>query len=614
MQYLLRYLLITLVLISGACAQDPEISSTERLKNDQEAVSGRYARFERLLSQMADILRHEDPERAELLRRAISKGREQAISSELDVIARKLGEGDYGAAREIQTDVETGLLQVLKLLQSEDRRSAVEKERERLNNILKGIRNTISEERAARGAALNSNAPSNAAPAQQKALKSADGLLDEISEHDDQGQDAETSAENGGKSGSKSGESSSSEDDSSEKKGERPGESESSSGDESKGNMRSSDDPSESDGESSDRGSEEGETKNSDNPDGNASGDGKENSSDSKSENKEQGSESESSSESSDQNQSQQSGGGNEQSQESQSESSSDQQRQSGQPNQEPQENDAQQTPGRPQLEQARNLMQEALEQLKKQERDEAVDKQDEALAELQKAEKELEEQLRQLREEEKEMILAALEARFQRLLALQVEINENTVDLAATPRDQWLDNAVSRCRDISQQQAELTRECSQTTALLLEDGTSVSILVSMEDIEADMGTVTDRLRDTKVFALTQSIQTDIVEALEELIKATQQEMEQMKEQQSMPQQQQSQNGEKPPLVELMAEIRVLRSLQLRVNRRTRQVDELLEAPAADDVEALNAQLQELTFRQQRLRESAVELSKQMKR
>ena len=259
--------------------------------------------------------------------------------------------------------------------------------------------------------------------------------------------------------------------------------------------------------------------------------------------------------------------------------------------------------------------MQEALEQLQQQERDNAVDKQDAALAELQKAERELEEQLRQLREEEKEMLLAALEARFQRLLALQIQINESTVDLAATPREKWLDTVVSRCKEVSQQQADVTRECSQTTSLLREDGTSVSILVSMEDIEADMGTVSDRLRDTKVFALTQSIQSDIVEALEELIKATQQEMEEMKEKQQQ-QQQQQQNGqqEKPPLVELMAEIKVLRSLQMRVNRRTRQVDDLLEQPDPGDVDDLNAQLQELSLRQQRLRESAAELAERMER
>ena len=42
----------------------------ETLRDDAQAISGRYERFERLLSQMADLMAVEDPDRAELLRRA----------------------------------------------------------------------------------------------------------------------------------------------------------------------------------------------------------------------------------------------------------------------------------------------------------------------------------------------------------------------------------------------------------------------------------------------------------------------------------------------------------------------------------------------------------------
>ena len=204
MYHLLRHLLMATILLNAAAfAEESGLPAKVRLQNDQEAISGRYSRFERLLSQMADILRHEDPERAELLRRAISKGHEQEISKGLDEIANMLGGGNFGAALEKQKNIEGSLLLMLKLLQSEDRRSAVEKERERLNNILKGIRNTITQERAARGNALNSNAPSSAAPAQQKAIKSADGLLDDIKEHDERNQPSDE--ESGGEGESPSG-------------------------------------------------------------------------------------------------------------------------------------------------------------------------------------------------------------------------------------------------------------------------------------------------------------------------------------------------------------------------------------------------------------------------
>ncbi len=75
---------------------------------------------------------------------------------------------------------------LLKLLQSEDRRSAVERERDRLNELLKDVRSVLAEQRSARAATQNSPAPSNAAPGQQKAISETEKLLESMREHDDQ--------------------------------------------------------------------------------------------------------------------------------------------------------------------------------------------------------------------------------------------------------------------------------------------------------------------------------------------------------------------------------------------------------------------------------------------
>jgi hypothetical protein len=567
------YVFLMLVCLSVIASEpagafdEPKISATERLRRDQEAVSGRYARFERLLSQMADMLGHEDPERAELLRRAISKGREQAISGNLDEIARSLGSGNFGPAAEKQVGVTVSLRTLLKLLQSEDRRSAVEKDRERLNNLLKGVHNTMKVQRGARGVTQNSKAPSNAAPDQQRASDQAEEILKQMKQHDDAQADEGESENGNADPDSKSTDPKESSSDDGEKSGRDPD----------KDSKSGRNDDENSNKDSGKQGKQPSD------PTEPSKGSPDKKPSDQNSKGKSQPPNKE--------NKSQDPGGDSPKSQDGE------------QP---------EQTPGRKQMETARNLMQEALDQLQQQQREKAVDKQDQAIAELQKAANELEEMLRQLREEEKEMILAALEARFQRMLALQTGIHESTLDLAATPRKDWADNAVSLCRDLSQQQAELTQECSQTTGLLREDGTSVSILVAVEDIEFDMGSVATRLQDTKVSSLTQSMQTDVMEALRELIEATQREMEEMKSEERQQQQQQAKSKEKPPLVELMAEIRVLRSLQLRVNRRTRQINELLQDPSSADDEDLLPQLGELAERQDRLRESAGELAKRM--
>ena len=509
--------------------------SSDALRNDQLAVSGRYDRFERLLSQMADILGQEDPERAELLRQAISKGREKAISSQLGQIAEDLGHNNLGKALEQQEEALESLAILLQLLQSEDRRSELEKERERLNNLLKDVSNTLSQQKSARASTQNSNTPSSSAPNQQKAINRAEKVLNDIKIHDPQSEDAvddESTDGDNDKSGSPS-------DNQSGRHSENPAESSPADHNQLK---------SDSENKQPDAETSEDESK------------------DSQSQTSKQGNKSE-----------------------------------------------RRKIPGKDEVFRARQLMQAALEQLQKQLRDKALEKQDGAIEELQKAVEELRNKLLQLREEEKEMILASLEARFQRMLTRQAQLYDETVDLNTTPVDNWLDTMFARSREVAQQQAELQVASEQTLGLLKEDGTSVAIVLSVEDISIDMRTVANRLQESKVSRLTQTLETDIIEALKELIEATQHEIQDMK---SEEQQQQAQAGEqnKPPLVQLVAEIKILRSLQLRINRRTQRTDQLMAETGESGRADLIRQLEELTARQQRLVKSTEELGKRMHR
>lgn len=574
---LLKFMLLVLPVAQGGYgfADEQTVPANQKLKSEQEAISGRFARFERVLSQMADMLGYEDPERAELLRRAISLGREQGISSSLDVIASDLGRSEFGSAIEKQKAVTANLKNLLKLLQSEDRMSSVERERERINNLLKDVSNVLLEERAARARAQNAESPSSAAPAQQEAMKNTDKILDDIQKHDHSGESSPGSEP-----------SDSSADPSAKQKTAPPG-----------SNDRESKSPE----------SDSGKKTNDDNREAS----GKENS-ESKGAPVESGSEitspQDKQSPREDNEGDSSSTTPTESDRESQSPSQSQRQNKDNSDDRKPED----QTRGKKNLDSARNLMQEALDLLKQQKKEQAVNKQDKAITELQEAANKLEEMLNQLREEEKEMVLAALEARFQRLLAMQTQIMEGTTDLIATPRTDWLDNAVSACRALGQQQTELTRECSYTTSLLREDGTSVSILVAVEDIESDMGKIAERLQQTKADSLTQSMQMDVIEALKELVETTQKEMSEMKQQQQQPPA--SGQQDKPDLVDLMQEIKVLRSLQLRVNRRTSQVNKLFQEVSPSDVADLQEQLVELASRQQRLAGSAAELARKMEK
>ncbi len=569
---------------------EPKVVTPKDLRDDALAISGRYARFERMLTQMADILGRQDPERADLLRRAIGKGREDQVKEDIEKVVELLSKSELGTATEKQTEIVASLETLLKLLQSEDRRSSVEREQERINGLLKDVRSILAEQKSARAATQNSEAPSNAAPGQQKALEGARKTLDSMKEHDDQQTEAEqgddkevdeakdpdSSEESDGKGTGKSKDGKSAKGKSTEGK---PGEEKKKDGDpegtdpkgkDQEGKKKSDQEPKGDSAPDSKPG--EGEPKDGESKDGK---DGKSKGSGSKSEQK-----------------------------------SSGKKKSDGKSGEKSGKDEPKQTPGREQLENAQQQMERALDELKEQEREKALEHEDKALEELHEAASELEEMLKQLREEEKEMLLASLEARFQRMLIAETQIQEGTVSLAATPQKDWLDQYYGRCRELAQQQTELASECAQTVNLLREDGTSVSILLAVEDIEADMGSVSGWLQESKVGDLTQSVQNDIIESLKQLIETTQKEMQEMKEQQQQSQQQEG-PPQKPGLVELMAEIKMLRNLQLQVNRRTKQVDGLLQSASSEDLSSLKKQVHDLAVRQRRLIETAKELAKQ---
>jgi hypothetical protein len=533
---------------NGSAAKDPQT-----LRNEQIAVSGRYARFERMLMQMADILGRQDPERADLLRKTLGKGREDQVREDLEKAIALLESGELGAASEKQTELLQSFQSLMKLLQSEDRRSAVERERERLNGLLKDLRNVIGEQRSARAATQNEESPSNAAPGQQKALEGTGKLLDEMQQHDQksEGEKSEGEKSEGEKSeGEKSeGEKSEGEKSEGEKSEGEKSEGKKSEGEKSEGKK--------SEGEKSEGEKSEGEKSEGEKSGGQKSG-------------------------------GQKSGG----------------QKSGGQKGQ-------QQTPGCESLQEAEKRMQQALEALQQQQREQALKEEDAAIEELQEAAEKLEEQLKQLREEEKEMMLASLEARFQRMLIVETQIHEGTTALAAVPQKDWLELSYGRCRELAQQQTELARECAQTVLLLREDGTSSAILLAAEDIQADMNSVAEWMQQSNVSELTISVQRDILESLKQLVETMQREMQQMQERQQQENQQQQQGQQQSPLVDLIAEIRMLRNLQLQVNRRTKRVDDLLEGASDSERATLLKQVSELAERQQKLFESAKDLEKQ---
>ncbi|MCA9017963.1 MAG: hypothetical protein KDA77_21750, partial [Planctomycetaceae bacterium] len=260
-----------------------------------------------------------------------------------------------------------------------------------------------------------------------------------------------------------------------------------------------------------------------------------------------------------------------------------------------------QQTPGREQIEQARKEMEKAIEELEKKQKEAASKHQDEAIQKLAEAKEKLEEMLRQLREEERELMLAAMEARLQKILASQKRVFAGTLSIGQVPEKERTSRHTARAVQLSREESLIGLEIEKAILLIKDEGSSVAFSESLSEVREDVQTVSYRLNRAQVGELTQEIEKDIISALEEMIEALQKEMEKSEEEKKQQQQQQQQGSpQDQALIDMLAEIKMLRSLQLRVNNRTRRIEKLALDKNANQAEIFE-QLQQLSDRQTRI-------------
>jgi hypothetical protein len=257
--------------------------------------------------------------------------------------------------------------------------------------------------------------------------------------------------------------------------------------------------------------------------------------------------------------------------------------------------------------------MEEAEKKLKEAEKEGAVDEQEEAIRELEQAKAELEEILRQLREEEIMRMLAMLEARFRKMLEMQRAVYEGTVRLDNVPGPDRTYNHEIESSRLSGKETEIVVEADKALLLLREDGTAVAFPEAVRQIREDMQQVVFRLAQFKVGDITQGIEEDIITALEEMIEALQRAQQDMEDQQQQGQGQGQGQPQDPPLVDILAEIKMIRALQMRVNTRTERYSKLIEGEQAERLELVES-LQKLAEREKRIHEVTRDLEMERNR
>jgi hypothetical protein len=562
----------------------------ESLATGQEIINRRYKRFEDTLYKIAESLRKTDPDRADLLLRAIGRSKEDRIAQQMNELAQLLKENkQLGDAIERQGEVVTQLHALLDLLLSEDRQKELKEEKARIEKYIKEVNNIIAKEKANR-ADTERGAPADEVAGQQKKIADQTENLGKQMARDDAAKQAKT-----GKSGKPSdGKPNDGKSDDGKAEDKNPAEGKPSEGKPSEGKP-SEGKPSEgkpSEGKPSEGKPSEGKPSEGKPSEGKPS----------------EGKPSEGKPSEGKPSQGKPSEGKPSEGQPSEGQPSEGQpsegQPSEGQPSQSP----PQQTPGREELEKARRDMERAIENLKKKQRHEASDAQDDALANLQKAKEKLEEILRQLREEERDRFLAMLEARFQRMLAMQLIVNDGTVKLDKTPEADRGSRHAARSLQLARQEEEIAIEATKAITLLREEGSAIAFPEAVEQMRDDMRIVVTRLERTDVAELTQAIEREIVLALEEMIDALQKEMEKNKDKKKDQQQPKDSQPQDPPLVDQLAELKMLRTLQLRINHRTKRLGRMVEGEQAQDLDIIG-QLQNLADRQARIQKATYDMA-----
>jgi len=230
----------------------------------------------------------------------------------------------------------------------------------------------------------------------------------------------------------------------------------------------------------------------------------------------------------------------------------------------------------------------------------------DKAAENLKIAKEELEKRLKQLREQELERILANLEARVSKMLAMQIEVQGQTVAIFAQvqkhPEKKAQPADFQNAQKQEDREAEIIAEADKAIQLLQSEGSAVAFPAVFEEVRKDMFRVKERLHDANVGEDTQGIEQDIIDALTHMrdaLKKAQQELG--KSPPPPPPGPPSDQPQMQKLLDEIAELKMIRELQKQVNGRTKRYgDKTPMAEQADDGQ-IKKELKDLGDRQERI-------------
>ncbi|MDR0608879.1 MAG: hypothetical protein LBG58_02115 [Planctomycetaceae bacterium] len=490
----------------------------QELSEKQRSVADRYAQLEQVLLRMSEASASSNPRRSVLLKKVLLAGKDKLLALRLKNIVDTLDRRQLTEAAAGQETIEKDLLELLKLLESENREQRRTAEKEKIKEFLRNLEEIIHQEKNLKSkTAQNENENLLPLEKEQKNVRlQTQTLRDRITEneHSDVAASEKTTPESQEEDTKNDNE-----------KSEHPPDQQQS--------------PAPDNNQSSENASENNESEN--------------------------------------------------------------------------KENNTEQPTGSPTqqaLQRALRRMNQAEEKLQKSEKNGAVEDQEEAIAELQRVKAELEKILRQLREEELLQTLEKLEARFKRMLRIEQSIRSQTEKIgveAKNAEESVLRPIQIRAGQIGADQQSVIEDADAALVLLREDGTAQAMVESLLQARFDMMEIKSRLDRTAIDSVTIDIEDAVISVLQEMLNAVEsamKEAEKRKEQQQQSPNGNNNNNSEEPLIQLLSELKMIRSMQQRVNERTeryeKMIDQLRSEPNAD-YSTLRKNVEELARQQNRI-------------
>ena len=607
-----RLALVLMVLICAAFlvaiqAQEPvsQPRSTDsragQIKDDlilrEQILARQFAQFENALLQLKQRLerspKQEDRDRALILGRALDKAKDSSISVQFEQLVDFLKGRNLSSLPEIKTAQERAsnlaevLREVLTLLREDTRASKLRDDRIRLEQLVKEIERLILEQRTVQGLTdINKTDRKELEAIQHRVTTKTADLGKKVSgEQDADPKNSKGASKDSAKAGDKAGKAKDAgaeankgeskdggKDDKGSKIREKPGE------------VKTADkqgDPKDKSGDKqagAKSGSKGGEPK-----DAQAKNSGQPKQGEAKPGQKNDG--------------------------QAQAKSGEQQPPQNAKDAQQPPPQQAQAQPGKKQIEDANYKQKQAEENIKQGKNPDASEKQDQAVRDLEAAKKKLEELLNQMREEELERLLAALQARCERMLAMQTAVLvgtehvfksiESVTDKKPSREDQ------QRSLKLSDDEKEIIVEASKAIEMLEAEGSAVAFPEVFQQMREDMKHVQRRLGVVDTGVVPQGIEQDISTSLKEMIEALKKARREMddKKNPSDPKNMKPRPPGDQKLLDQIAELKMIRSLQKRVNDRTELYGKQYQAVEGEQTNDQNIRLElrNLAERQERI-------------